>query len=377
MSSIIAAAPSLSELQTEIQNLNQKLDQLQKDSARYQNEITQKRNQAATLKNTLALLEAQIKKTDGEIATAKLEIEKKLLEISKTKKEIVRRDVYIVEQRGKLAEAVREWQKLEATPWWTAFTTDRPISALFQQVQFHQSLQKTITDSLVLLQTERQTLEQAKIKLEEKQRELENLKKQLETKLNQLQSQQTSKAVLLQQTKNSEKKYQELLSAAINEQIRADAEIKRLEKLARELLARQNRTLGAKLTWPVPNRTVTATFHDPDYPFRKRFQHSGIDIRAGQGTPVASAEEGYVAIAKNAGPGYSYVLVIHGQGLSTVYGHLSSIAVQTGQFVARGQILGLSGGKPGTPGAGPFVTGPHLHFEVRLNGEPVDPLRYL
>ncbi len=368
---------SLDQLRQQIKTLNETLDELQRDSIRYQAEVTKQRQTASSLKNTLALLDAQIKKTNGEITTTKLEIQKKLLEISSTKKQINKRDVSINEERVRLSEAVRQWQKLEKTPWWTALTSPQPISAAFQQLQFHQSLQKTINDTLIILHTERQSLQNAKNKLETEQRDLQDLQKRLENKLTQLQSQQTSKAALLQQTKNSEKRYLELLNAAVTEQLRADQEIKRLERLARELLARQHRSLGSKITWPVPSRIVTTLFHDPDYPFRKRFQHSGIDIRAGQGTPVAAAEEGYVAIAKNAGLGYSYVLIVHGQGISTVYGHLSSIAVQTGQFVARGQNIGRSGGMPGTLGAGPFVTGPHLHFEVRLNGEPVDPLRYL
>ena len=368
---------SLQQLQNQIQSLNQKLNELQRDADRFQQEITQKRQETSTLKNAIALLDAQIKKTIGEATATKIKIQKKLLEIQQTKKDIGRRDDYIGAGRGRLAEMVRVWQKLEATPWWTSLAAGQPVVTLFQQLQFHQSLQKNITEALIVLQAERQSLQETKIKLEGEQRDLEDLKKSLEVKLGQLQFQQISKASLLKQTQNSEKKFQQLFNEALADQIRADQEIKRLEKLTRDLLARQHRAFGAKLTWPVPNHTVTALFHDPDYPFRKRFQHSGIDIRAGQGTPIAAAEEGYVAIARNAGLGYNYILIVHGQGLSTVYGHVSQISVQVGQSVTRGQIIGLSGGMPGTPGAGPFVTGPHLHFEVRLNGEPVDPLQYL
>jgi len=108
--------------------------------------------------------------------------------------------------------------------------------------------------------------------------------------------------------------------------------------------------------------------YDPDCP-QKHF-HSGIDIAAPYGTNVVAADSG-IAYLFVSSYGYgNHVIILHANGWTSVYGHLSGFAVADGQPVARGQLIGYEGSSGNS-------TGPHLHFEVRVKGTPVDPLRYL
>jgi len=99
--------------------------------------------------------------------------------------------------------------------------------------------------------------------------------------------------------------------------------------------------------------------------------HAGLDIAAPWGAPVAAAAPGQVLLATRAGGGYGIEIILdHGSGLRTIYGHLSQLNVTGGERVSRGQLIGLVGSTG-------FSTGPHLHFEVRQNGELRNPLGYL
>ncbi len=127
---------------------------------------------------------------------------------------------------------------------------------------------------------------------------------------------------------------------------------------------------SGKFAWPVAGRLISG-FGNRMHPILGyvRF-HSGIDLAAGYGTLVKAADGGQVVQAAYSG-GYGYSIIIyHGGGFATLYAHLSSFNVSAGQMVQRGQVIGLVGSTG-------LATGPHLHFEVRINGAPQNPLAYL
>ena len=155
-----------------------------------------------------------------------------------------------------------------------------------------------------------------------------------------------------------------------------------LERQENELLAESNSLTGVingssgggggtgSLIWPV-HGPVTSPFGWRIHPIlgTKKF-HTGIDIGVGYGTPIHAADSGAVIYATWMS-GYGNVIIIdHGRGISTLYAHQSSLAVGNGVKVSRGQTIGYVGSTG-------FSTGPHLHFEVRVNGTPVDPMAYL
>ncbi len=127
---------------------------------------------------------------------------------------------------------------------------------------------------------------------------------------------------------------------------------------------------GVPAMWPVRG-LVTSTFGMRSDPYDgARAMHTGIDIQARYGTPIGVTAGGEVLVAGQ-DPGYgSLVVVDHGRGVQTWYGHLSSIYVREGQRVRRGQAIGALG-------ASGRATGAHLHYEVREDGVPVDPVSYL
>lgn len=133
---------------------------------------------------------------------------------------------------------------------------------------------------------------------------------------------------------------------------------------------------GTQLIWPAHGVNIAQGFGPSPYPFEPPFGgyphfHTGIDLGGPLGTPIVAAADGIVATADVSTVGYgNHVIIAHANGLLTLYGHLETILVQQGQAVKAGQVIGLLGSTGNS-------TGPHCHFEVRVNGQPVDPRPFL
>ncbi len=181
---------------------------------------------------------------------------------------------------------------------------------------------------------------------------------------------QTEVNELEEESSAGEAQLESLIQAKQEEEERRRAEERRARQLAGEEVPPEPGAPG-QLMWPASG-PITSPFGMRVNPVTHAFiLHAGIDIGVGMGTTVAAAAEGKVIIAgwDDGGCG-NYIIIDHGGRLSTEYCHLSHIFVGVGQTVQRGQAIAASGSTGRS-------TGPHLHFGVRINGRPVDPMSYL
>jgi len=226
---------------------------------------------------------------------------------------------------------------------------------------------------------------------------LEVLERQEQTRQDHLRAEQAQEAVLLAELEADQVKAEEQRSAVaalrqelsqelalqvallaqVNEEIiDHEGQVAALEaeseELEREILRRQIREGRApgRLAWPVSG-VLTSPFGMRIHPvLGGRRMHNGIDIGLPTGSPIYASANGRVILAERRG-GYGRMVVLdHGGGLSTLYAHQSSMAVSVGDQVLAGDVIGYIG-------CSGYCTGPHLHFEVREVGAPVDPMKYL
>lgn len=185
------------------------------------------------------------------------------------------------------------------------------------------------------------------------------------------------KLAVLEKTRNDQVRLKSALDARISQVTSEVAALSREEATLSDLIrARQlsadstdtgagsAKVSGSGLAWPA-NGTITSGFG-----YRWGALHAGLDIANNVGTPIRAAKSGTIILAGWNG-GYGNCIVIdHGGGFSTLYGHMSRLRASEGQTVKQGELIGDMGSTGNS-------TGPHLHFETRVNGNPQDPTRYL
>lgn len=379
---IFASSTEILNLSDTISDKKDKLQNLEDSLEFYRKKIDETRQKSLTLKNQIELTNDQIKKTELEIQGAEIKISRLEDNILSLNGDITSTKKKIELQKDLVGYNLRELDRQGKKSPMEVILLHPSFSKFFSEMRNLEILQNNLADSIQKLKNFQDQLEISQNNLKEKKNNTLNLKIQLEDKKAKLEAQKIAKTFLIGETFASESKFQALLFEAQKERRDLDSEINRLETEIRDKLKQSDLfPYGGSvvLTWPVPKNQITASFHDPDYPYRYLYEHPGIDIRAKQGTAIQAPAPGYVLTVRNQDSWrvYNYVVLVHAGGISTVYLHLSQVYVKPDTYVSRGQIIGLSGGTPRTRGAGYFTTGAHLHFEIRANGESVDPMNYL
>ena len=217
-------------------------------------------------------------------------------------------------------------------------------------------------------------LEEQREALLQQKAELDDIRKQLAAAHAESQKE---KEIVAQKTVERQKLYEQALA----EKAQLDAEYEELQRNSQEITAmiqrmeQEGRMMPqaggtGQLAWPV-NGEITSPFGWRVQPiWGTQIFHAGLDIGADYGDPVHAADSGTVVFAGWMGGYGNAVMIDHGGGMVTLYGHNSSITVGEGEQVSKGQTIALAGSTGNS-------TGPHCHFEVRIHGEVVSPLQYL
>lgn len=374
----------IEQLNKAIEEKKAKIKELEDSISKYKQKISQTQLESKSLANQMSIISNRITKVELDIQASQEKLDSINLEIQLLNLEIQDKEDLIKKQKIILSEMIRTLYYNGDKNYLEIVATYDNFSDFYNELQYLKTVEGNLGENVTSLKIAQTDLENKKEQGEERKENYESIKTDLLEKKADFNEQKFLKQDLLIKTKSNEATYNTLLGNLNSQYRQIENEISSIEAEVRRKLSEQNKLDNidpdpTKLSWPTQSRYVTSYFHDPDYPYRYVFEHSGTDIRAAHGTPVKAAASGYVGTAKycSVSSCYAYVLLIHSNGLATLYGHLSKIIVSSDKFVNRGDVIGYSGGTPGTAGAGPFVTGPHLHFEVRSNGIPVNPLSYL
>lgn len=402
-------------LEKEIDDIESKLEPLQKEIETLKEHITLLNHQLVESKKKIENAEILIAEKQVVLRDLMLELKQSEVELNIQRQAVLDYILLIYQEEEKFLDVYSDGSSTLKL-----LLADNSVSENLLGQEYSQVLEETGRKVFYDLYQKKVALEEKREKIQYEQKELDGLYQSLSQERQILEEGRKTKKDLLEETLGEEERYQQLLEESIQQQLESviaiqnlqdniefiesklqllDESLEKVESLpvqpekteALEVIEIQleegpqvneeDEEVDAlarlyAFSWPIPPKAITAYFHDPSYP-QKWGVHNAIDIRAKQYTEIRAPANGYVFQTKDNGMGYSYIILAHKNKLITVYGHVTELIAKPGTVVKEGDLIGLTGGTPGTKGAGWQTTGPHLHFEVWQNGEQVDPLDFL
>lgn len=365
-------SPELSSVQQSIQDKKTNIQQLNQQIQDYQKKIEQKQTEKTTLANELDILQNRVEQTQLQIDETNTQIDLLNAEIAKLNQQIAEMQKKLDHEKELISNVIQKIQTEDnMLPMELFYGTDQ-FSSLLDTVQKLQQINSDLGQAVQSAKNSKIALEQAKAEQQTQQTELMAFEQKLEDDKMHLTEETNAKQTILDTTQQSESRFQKLVTDLKQEQTFVRNQIQDLQTRLEDKIQDSDKLGSGLLSWPVEKRSrgISALFHDPTYPFRNLFEHPGIDIPKPIGTPIHAAAAGYVAWTRRGAQYGNYVMVIHSDGIATLYAHLLRIDVVADQYIPRGGQIGLVGMTG-------LTTGPHLHFEVRKEGIPTDPMVYL
>jgi len=353
--SFVLAAPSQAELkkkQTQIKNNIQQVEKKLKDSkAKLQtarNKAEVQRSNVRNSRSTLALAKSRLEQAESDLITAQQELDN-INQIYNSAKVKVKERIYAMYVRGEQTYV-------------DFFASSDNFAELLEKVQVSTYIKAQDESMLADLNEKRKLMEEKEKNVATKKKEVAIWKNQVSITHNSNLSKQYAAETTLKKAaaekELTESKYRELVQESSN-----------IESMLR---GRKSTVTGSNAigNWPVQAR-ISSEFGYRIHPISKsRRLHTGTDLAAPSGTPIKATGAGVVIHAGWRGGYGNTVMIDHGGNKVTLYAHMSSVSVKSGQQVSKGTVIG----KVGSTGNS---TGPHCHYEVRINGKPVNPRGYV
>ena len=362
--------------QSEIDALKKQQEASQAKQQQLKEQLAEVKEDQAAAQQKRQILVQQLDAINGEIDNINAQIAWYDGEISKKEEERRQAEAREAEQYELFCERVRAMEEEGSVSYWSILFNANSFSDLMDRIADVDAVMdydNAVMDQLIATRRE---LERLQAELESARSEEQAAKEQQEAKKAEQQAKVAEAQQLLDQINANLDEVNRQLDAEDAAAADIQAQIAKKQKQLEEERKQQNITLpptGSGYQWPLPagNLKLTSAFGYRMHPIDLvPHSHTGIDVAAAGGTPIYAAKGGQVIMSVyGSGVNWSYgnfVVIDHGDGTTTLYAHMSRRAVSEGQLVSQGQTIGYVGNTGNSKGN-------HLHFEVRVNGQRVDP----
>lgn len=376
----VAKGASVGSIQTQINSLKGKNKDLATQRADLKNQLKSVQADKNEAVNKRKNLEQQINYLQEEIDNLTAQLEQYAALIAEKEQEVADNEAREAAQFALFQKQCRAMEKEGTVTYWSILFSADSFSDLLDKVNTINAIADYNQSVCDQLQAAREALQQAKAELEEAQMETEATRTEQKEAQTELEGQKKEVQALITQIAADEKALKDEDAKLEKAAKEMDAEIAKQEKALQAAIEEARRKAsnqyqfdpGTGFYWPLPKERVSVTsfFGPRTHPITKQYHnHSGTDIGAYAGTEIYAAHGGVVLTSAYHSSYGNYVVLSRGDGITTLYAHMSKRAVKEGDIVSQGQVIGYVGSTGSS-------TAPHLHFEVRVNGERKDALKY-